>query len=83
LLLTPAEAARALGIGRTKLFELIGRGDLESVLIDTARRIPSEALTQFVDQLRRGNDEPRRQRRNRKPPLKITRSEADEDGEAS
>jgi excisionase family DNA binding protein len=45
LLLTPIEAARALGIGRSKLYQLIQSGRLESVLIGRSRRIPAHALT--------------------------------------
>lgn len=40
LLFTPEEAARVLGIGRTKVFRLIREDKLESVRIDRSRRIP-------------------------------------------
>ena len=53
LLLTPEEAAELLGIGRTKVYELILTNVLESVKIGTARRVPTDALTEFVDTLRR------------------------------
>ena len=52
LLLTPTEAARALGIGRSKLYELLQDGVLESVHIGACRRIPTDALTDFVSRLR-------------------------------
>lgn len=52
LLLRPSEAAEALGIGRSKLFELLGSGELESVLIGTSRRIPAQALSDFIGRLR-------------------------------
>ena len=52
LLLTPTEAAHALGIGRSKLYELLRAGVLESVLIGTARRIPADALEAYVRTLR-------------------------------
>jgi excisionase family DNA binding protein len=52
LLLTPTEAAQALGIGRSKLYELLRGGLLESVLIGSARRIPSDALDAYVQGLR-------------------------------
>jgi excisionase family DNA binding protein len=51
LLLTPTEAAETLGIGRSKLYELLMAGVIESVLIGTARRVPAEALTVYVRQL--------------------------------
>lgn len=53
LLLTPEEAAELLGIGRTKVYELILSRALESVKIGTARRIPTDAVTDFVADLRR------------------------------
>jgi excisionase family DNA binding protein len=52
MLLTPTEAAETLGIGRSKLYELMRAGVVESVLIGTARRIPAEALVTYVARLR-------------------------------
>lgn len=52
LLLTAGEAAGVLGIGRTKVYELLRIGVIESVRVGTARRIPSAALTAYVDRLR-------------------------------
>lgn len=48
LLLTPIEAAVALGVGRTKLYELISSGRLFSVRIDGCRRVPRVAIDAFV-----------------------------------
>jgi len=45
------EAARLLGISRAKTYELISAGDLESVTIGRARRVPVDALTDFVARL--------------------------------
>ncbi len=42
--LPPAAAARRLGIGRTKLYELIGSGTLRSFQIGKARRIRVEDI---------------------------------------
>ena len=55
LLLSPAQAARALGIGRSSLYKLLAAGDLESVRIGACRRVPADALLQVVARLR---DEP-------------------------
>jgi excisionase family DNA binding protein len=52
LLLTSTEAAEALGIGRSKLYELMRAGVVESVLIGTGRRIPADALAAYVARLR-------------------------------
>ncbi len=54
LLLTPTEAAEALSISRSKLYELIGQGRLSTVQIDASRRVPAQALVEFVQHLERG-----------------------------
>jgi excisionase family DNA binding protein len=52
LLLTPAEAAAALGIGRSKVYELLHTGQLHSARIGTCRRIPADALNDLMAALR-------------------------------
>lgn len=51
LLLRPEEAARVLGLGRTKVYELMSSGALRSVKVGNSRRISTAALGEFVDQL--------------------------------
>jgi excisionase family DNA binding protein len=51
LLLTPAEAAEVLSIGRTKVYELMADGDLVSVRIGNSRRVPLDAVNEFVARL--------------------------------
>lgn len=51
LLLTVPEAAKALSISRSKLYELLASGALRSVRIDGARRIPLNALNDYVNAL--------------------------------
>ena len=51
ILLTPEEAAQALGIGRTKLYELLATAKLPSVRIGGSRRVSVDALTEFVRRL--------------------------------
>jgi excisionase family DNA binding protein len=48
VLLTVEDAAQALALGRTKVYELLDAGQLRSVKIGRARRIPLEALHEFV-----------------------------------
>jgi excisionase family DNA binding protein len=55
ILLAPGEAAVLLGIGKTKLYELLAAGEIESVLIGRCRRIPRPALDDYVVRLRRGD----------------------------
>jgi excisionase family DNA binding protein len=42
-----------LGIGRTKVYELMRLGLIESVKLRGCRRIPTEAVRDYVDRLRR------------------------------
>ena len=48
VLLTTVEAAQALGIGRSKLYELLQTGRLASVRIGACRRIPAASVHRFV-----------------------------------
>jgi excisionase family DNA binding protein len=52
LLLTPVEAAHVLGIGRSKLYELLRAGTVPSVRIGRCRRVVALDLAALVDQLR-------------------------------
>lgn len=58
LLLKPEEAAEMLSIGRSKVYELIGTGELASVRIGTSRRVPTDALVEFVSRLQGPAAEP-------------------------
>jgi excisionase family DNA binding protein len=48
LLLSPAEAAAHLSIGRSKVYELMWLGQLRSVKIGASRRIPQAALADYI-----------------------------------
>jgi excisionase family DNA binding protein len=52
LLLTIPEAAEALGLGRSTLYELIAAGRLEVVHIGRSARVPVDALGSFLAALR-------------------------------
>ena len=52
LLLTVSEAAKQLGIGRSLLYELLAEGQVESIHVGRLRRIPIEALADFIDRQR-------------------------------
>ena len=52
VLLRPREAADALGISRSKLYELLRAGEVESVCIARSRRVPVDALNDYVARLR-------------------------------
>jgi excisionase family DNA binding protein len=51
LLLTVPEAAEALGLSRSKLYQLLSAGTIRSIRIDGSRRVPVEALTAYINQL--------------------------------
>jgi excisionase family DNA binding protein len=51
VLLTPEQAAEALGIGRWKLYDLLRQGRLRSIRIGSCRRISTAALLEFVTEL--------------------------------
>ena len=51
LLVRPEDAARVLGVGRTKLYELMRSGALRSVRVGGLRRVPVAALNEFVTRI--------------------------------
>jgi len=50
LLLRPVEAARLLGIGRSKLFEMLARQELPVVRLGRCVRIPRRELASWINQ---------------------------------
>ena len=48
LLLSVDEAARRLSVGRSHLYDLLLRGQIESIKLGRSRRIPVAALERFV-----------------------------------
>lgn len=48
LLLSPTDAARVLGLGRSTLYELLASGTIPSVKIGAARRVRSADLRAYV-----------------------------------
>lgn len=49
LLLRPTEAAEAIGIGRSKVYELLATGELPSVRIGSSVRVPVGALREWIN----------------------------------
>ena len=57
LLLRPAEAAEAIGIGRSKVYELLASGDLPSIRIGGVIRVPVTSLHAWIErQLAEGGE---------------------------
>ena len=48
LLYRPAEAAEALRVSRSQLYELMNRGEIPWVRVGRVRRVPVEALRQLI-----------------------------------
>jgi excisionase family DNA binding protein len=55
LLLTPAEASKALSINRSTLYALLASGQLPSLTIGRARRISVRALSEWIAAQERGD----------------------------
>ena len=58
ILIRPTEAAEALGISRSRVYELLASGELESITIGRSRRVPVVAIDRFVES-RLQSDEPK------------------------
>lgn len=52
LIYTIPEAAHVLRISRTKLYELLTTGQIESIHIGRSRKIPADALHAYINRLR-------------------------------
>ncbi|MDX3490157.1 helix-turn-helix domain-containing protein [Streptomyces sp. ID05-18] len=52
LLYTPEEAAEALRLGRSTVFEEIRLGRLRTVQIGRCRRIPTDYVAEYIDLLK-------------------------------
>lgn len=50
-LLKPEAAAQALEIGRSKIYQLLESGELESVKIGRSRRISEKALEAYIEKI--------------------------------
>jgi len=53
MLLHVDEAGRILNLGRSKVWQLVASGELETVQIGRSRRVPLAALEAFIERLRR------------------------------
>lgn len=51
-LLTIVEAGQLLGLGRSTMYQLIARGEIETVHVGRSARIPSDAVDRLIERLR-------------------------------
>ena len=49
-LLKPTEAADMLGIGRTRIYEMLAEGELPSIRIGRSVRVPVAALNKWIEE---------------------------------
>jgi excisionase family DNA binding protein len=52
MLFTVEQVAQILGIGRSTVFQLIKNEQIESIRLGRSRRIPVDAMQNYVDDLR-------------------------------
>jgi excisionase family DNA binding protein len=52
LLHSPEETAEMLGVGRSQVFELIVRNEIESFKIGRLRKVPRDAIDTYIERLR-------------------------------
>lgn len=57
-LLTVVDTARRLEVSRGLVYELLGTGEIEVIHVGRLRRIPADALTDYVNLQRDGRPEP-------------------------
>ena len=51
ILYSCTEAAALMGLGRSLVYQLVMRGDLHSIKLGRARRIPAKALDEYIQRL--------------------------------
>lgn len=56
LLLRAEEAGRLLGLGRSKIYELMAAGELPVVMVGRSRRVNRLALERWIEAHTRGGD---------------------------
>ena len=50
ILYRPAEAAEAIGVSRSRVYELINSGEIPSIKVGGVRRVPVDKLRDWVEQ---------------------------------
>jgi excisionase family DNA binding protein len=53
LLVTMVEAAESLGISRTKMYDLVRRGEIAIVKLNRSSRVPVDELDRYVESARK------------------------------
>ncbi len=56
MLLRPAEAAEAIGVSRSRMYELLASGELPSIRVGRTVRVPVAALQTWIAERLKQND---------------------------
>jgi len=56
MLLRPAEAAEAIGVSRSRMYELLASGELPSIHVGRTVRVPVAALQAWIAERLKQND---------------------------
>ena len=54
MLYRPAEAAEAIGVSRSRVYELINSGEIPSIKVGGVKRVPVDRLREWVERHSRG-----------------------------
>ena len=57
ILYRPSEAAEAIGVSRSRVYELIASGEIPSLKVGHVRRVPVKALHEWIAQRTEGAPE--------------------------
>ena len=57
ILYRPSEAAEAIGVSRSRVYELIASGEIPSIKVGSVRRVPVRELLEWVAQRAEGAPE--------------------------
>ena len=49
MLFRPAEAAQAIGVSRSRVYELINSGEIPSLKVGGVRRVPVDKLREWIE----------------------------------
>ena len=55
MLYRPGEAAEAIGVSRSRLYELLNSGEIPSIMVGRVKRVPVDKLREWVERNTEGS----------------------------